>query len=335
LLAGVLVAVVGILQVPGLNLAPLLARQTCFSADVVSVEGVRRATSVYCHPNNLGLALGRVWPVLAALALLGAAAPSSLQRVSQGAGRRLGRTYNALAAWSMNRLGLALLPALLAAVVLAGIAASFSRGAIIGGVVALIVLGIVLRRRLLVALATGIVILGLVAMFATGIERFNPLGGSSSARLELWGSAVAMLRDHPLSGVGLDQFYHLRNATPGGGRYISPDAAASSELYASHPHNAVLDVLLRTGPFGLAVMLLLIVHFYRTAFRLLRTTELPRGALVAGLLASMCGALVHGLLDNFYFVADLAMVFWTQVALVELLMYEQRETESPPAEVRP
>ena len=67
--------------------------------------------------------------------------------------------------------------------------------------------------------------------------------------------------------------------------------------------------------------------------RLLRTTDLPKHALIAGLLASMCSALVHGLLDNFYFVADLAMVFWLQLAVVELLMHEQRETESPSAAV--
>jgi hypothetical protein len=33
----------------------------------------------------------------------------------------------------------------------------------------------------------------------------------------------------------------------------------------------------------------------------------------------MVAALVHGLVDNFYFVADLAIVFWLQVALVDLM----------------
>ncbi len=325
-ITGVLVAIVGILQVPGINLAPLIARQTCFSADVVAVEGVRRATSVYCHPNNLGLALGRVWPVLAAFALLGTAARSSdAQRWTSGLGKR----YDRLAVWSANALGLALLPTLLTIVVLAGIGASFSRGAMVGGVVAAVVLGVLMRRRMVVLLAAAAVVLGLVAVLATGIERLNPFGGSSSARLEIWGSALAMMRDHPLTGVGLDQFIQLRSATPEGGRYITAAAAATSERYASHPHNEVLDILLRTGPFGLLVMILIVVGFFRTAARAFRSADLLRRALVVGLVASMCGALVHGLLDNFYFVADLAMTFWMSVALIQLVANEQSSHADP------
>ncbi len=41
--------------------------------------------------------------------------------------------------------------------------------------------------------------------------------------------------------------------------------------------------------------------------------------LAAGLLAAMAAALVHGMVDNFYFVPDLAIVFWLQLALVDLL----------------
>ena len=36
-----------------------------------------------------------------------------------------------------------------------------------------------------------------------------------------------------------------------------------------------------------------------------------------GALAAMTAALVHGLVDNFYFVPDLALAFWLLLALVE------------------
>ena len=43
-----------------------------------------------------------------------------------------------------------------------------------------------------------------------------------------------------------------------------------------------------------------------------------RDPVALGALAAITAALVHGLVDNFYFVPDLALTFWLLVALVEL-----------------
>lgn len=295
LLTGVAVASIGLLQLAGINLAPLVSRQTCFSADVVVVGGVQRATSVYCHPNNLGLALGRVWPVLAAMAVPG-----------------LAELRNRVA-WRRPWHSQTMVSMALCVVVLAGIAASFSKGAVMGAGAALVVLGIVLHKRFLLALAVaGIVLIVTVALF-TRIERLNPLGGSSGARIELWQSAAAMLRDHPLFGVGLDQFYALRNQE--GSRYIAPEAMVTSERFASHPHNLVLDIWLRMGLLGLIAFAALILQFCRRAWSI----RDEQRVLVAGLLAVLVATVVHGMVDNFYFVEDLAIVFWLQLALVDTL----------------
>jgi hypothetical protein len=42
----------------------------------------------------------------------------------------------------------------------------------------------------------------------------------------------------------------------------------------------------------------------------------PDRPLVAAALASMVGLLVHGSLDNSYFLPDLALLFWTNLAVV-------------------
>ena len=304
LVGGAVVACVGLLQILGLNLRPVITGQRCFSEAVVVAGGVPRATSIYCHPNNLGLALGRVWPVLAALGV-GAAAGSVRMRVhDRGAATVRG--------------GIGQVPLALAAVALAGLGTSFSKGALLGAFAALLVLGLLLRRRVLLlaggAAAAGILLFGAVA----GVDRLNPLGGSSGARLDLWSSAAAMLRDHPLLGVGLDQFYHLRNQAPSS-PYLSPAAAATSERFASHPHNLVLDLLLRLGPLGLGVVALLVARFFRQARYVIRHGSGDERALAVGLVAAMVAALVHGLVDNFYFVPDLAIVFWLHLALVDLL----------------
>jgi O-antigen ligase len=295
LLTGAGVALLGVLQLVGLNLAPVISRQTCFSTDVVVAGGVRRATSVYCHPNNLGLALGRVWPVLAAMALVVLAPGGAWRRVH----------------WRHPWRSPGLAPAALGGLVLAGIAASFSKGAVIGAGAALVVLSLVLRLRILLATAVLGALLIVAVGLVSGVERLNPLGGSSGARVELWQSAAAMLREHPVLGIGLDQFYTLRNTE--GSRWIAPEAAATSERFASHPHNLFLDTWLRLGLLGLAAFMVLLVRFFRRAWAIRRCEP----ALAAGLIAAMVAALVHGMVDNFYFVEDLAFVFWLHLALVD------------------
>jgi O-antigen ligase len=258
---------------------------------------------VYCHPNNLALALDRIWPVWAALAL-----PGILLR---------GRSLPSLDRRCWPLLGGALL-------CLAALGATFSKGAFLGVFVALLLLGSLLRRR---DRALGSLLLGVAALCVLvvtalggvlGVERLNPLGGSSGARVELWTSALSMWQDRPLTGVGLDQFYHYRTAPAFGDRYIDPAARTSNEQYASHPHNLVLDLLVRLGPLGLLVMTWLLLRFFRRSRALL---ALPGrdGALALGLVVGMAAALAHGLVDNFYFVPDLAFAFWLMLGLADTL----------------
>lgn len=317
LLGGIAVAAVGLLQLGGLDLTALLPQSNCFSERVVLAEGgLRRISSVYCHPNNLGLALGRIWPVLAALAL----ATLSWQ------GRRVSVPTGSRRALSVTLTG--------AGLCALALAASFSKGALLGAFVALVVLGVLLRQQRsplalpLLGLAGLGALGGLALVLIGGVERLNPLGGSSGARVELWTAALEMVRDHPLTGVGLDQFYHYRTDPAFGDRYIDPAARTTSEQYASHPHNLALDLLVRLGPLGLIAMAWLVLHFFWRCHQLYQ----PRSgrsarelALGIGLTASMAAALIHGLVDNFYFVPDLAFSFWLMIGLVDTYIAEQTQ----------
>jgi O-antigen ligase len=111
-----------------------------------------------------------------------------------------------------------------------------------------------------------------------------------------------MLRDHPL-GIGLDQFGRLYP------QYIDPSLAGTNEINTAHPHNLILDIALRMGPLGIVALCWLLVAFYR------RAAAMASPQLRAGLLAAMTAALVHGLVDSFYFWPDLAFAFWLFLAL--------------------
>jgi len=212
-----------------------------------------------------------------------------------------------------------------ALICLAAIGATLSKGAMMGAFVALIIIGLLLRRagRRAATLLLGLAAIGTVGVIAVGlifgIERLNPFGDTAGARIELWRSALLMIRDHPLIGPGLDQFYHLRTAPEYGNRYIAPEALETTEQFAAHPHNLVLDLLVRVGPLGLLAMAWLLWQFFGLSRRVWNQQgPVSRdGALAMGLTAAMGAALTHGLVDNFYFVPDLAFAFWLMLALIE------------------
>ncbi|MDQ3810467.1 MAG: O-antigen ligase family protein, partial [Chloroflexota bacterium] len=236
-------------------------------------EGVRRAQAWYPSPNHLALLLGRVWPFLLAAALEGR--------------------------------GLAWPPALLTAVALL---LTFSIGGWLGAAAAAVATLAVLRRRraattLAITLAISLAVVSALAVVGVLPERLNPLRQTGGFRVDLWLSAVAMVRDHPLLGVGLDNFAYLYQQD-----YLREGAIAEPNL--SHPHNWLLNIWLELGLAGLVAFVALVAIFFGRALR-------QRGWLAAGAVGAMTDLLVHGLIDNSYFLVDLAFLFWLILTVVD------------------
>ncbi|MDP7544306.1 MAG: O-antigen ligase family protein [Anaerolineales bacterium] len=276
-LGAALVAAIGLIQYAlGVNL-------------ITAEGGVLRLRSVYGSPNNVGLYLGRALPVATAVMVLGGAR-----------NRRL------------SYLGAVLLMA-------AALALSFSRGALLLGVPAALAVIILFRggKRAAGALFA---LLGVAtaALFAFArhpriVSLLSRTAGPTFFRLNLWRSALNMISDHPLTGVGLDNFLYAYR-----GRYIAP--AAWQDPHLSHAHNWLLDFATRLGLPGLAVAFWLLVAFFRTAVRAVRTmTDPGLRALAVGLVASMADFLAHGMVDASYWFVDLAFAFMLMVALAQRL----------------
>ncbi|ACL26114.1 O-antigen ligase family protein [Chloroflexus aggregans] len=294
--AGAVSALVAIAQAGGINLVPLFGSKIGYSEDLIATEGVIRATGFYGHPNNLGLAMGRVWPLAAALAW---------------------------AVWQRQQRWLAMVLASCAILSLAALGVSFSRGAYLGAIVAggvLLFFATPPRYRCLSLIAGGIVIvLAAGASLIIGIERLSLMTGSSTIRLATWRAALAMLVDHPL-GIGLDQFLVVYP------RYTDPALTNTNEIYTAHPHNLILDLLLRGGP------LLLIGLGWATWCMIRTAARYPTLPLAVGITATMAGALAHGLVDAFYFWPDLAMSFWLLVMSSRIGLSSSALAQSSPAQ---
>jgi O-antigen ligase len=256
--------------------------------DVITAEGVWRVRAFYGSPNNLALYLDRTLAVSLALALF---APTVRERllwsaptVAQGLALFLTFSKGALL------LGL---PALLATLWLGGLVVLAQQGR---------------SRRPLWWIAGVAILVGLAVLPFLGTERFQRLldfsQGTGFLRLNLWRSAWQMALDHPLLGVGPDNFLYAYRSS-----YILP--AAWQEPNLNHPHNWVLDWWTRLGLPGLALAVSFFALLLVRLWRGLRQFDQP--ALHLGLLAATLAALAHGMIDASYALPDL-MIVWVLFA---------------------
>ncbi len=155
----------------------------------------------------------------------------------------------------------------------------------------------------------------------------NGHGLSNLAHTSIWQSALNMIRDHPVVGVGPDNFlYYYSNdeaCAPGHiAHWYYVQAGSNFERCISHPHNLFLDFWLSTGIIGLIAALWLIVLFAVLGLRAWHTASAEwKGPITAALLI-MLATVVHGEVDNSYFLPDLAVFFWLCLGVVTL--WEQR-----------
>jgi O-antigen ligase len=263
--------------------------------EVITAEGgLARLRAFYGSPNNVALYLGRIVPLLVAMGLM-------------GSGRRR---------WLYVA---ALLPISLAVLL------SFSKGSLFLGtpVALLIVIAYWLRQRgrrvwpwLLAIGAMGLVALLVALQMPQLSGRLNPLGATSVFRVHLWRSALNMMLDHPIFGVGLDNFLYAYR-----GRYIFDAVWKEPDL--NHPHNLILDFGSRLGLLGLLAGLWLFWRFWRTARSLPARVSPAWRPVAIGLLGGFGHMLAHGLVDHSFFLVDLAFAFYLMLATAVWLALKQ------------
>lgn len=185
-----------------------------------------------------------------------------------------------------------------------GFAAIFlakSRGAIMGAVVALVIVGLWSAWRWRV-LGTVFFVVALIFLLPqTRIEALHLLAFkdvSADVRLVLWQGTLRMIQAHPFFGAGLSGFPVL---------YPLFKEARHVEIL-QYPHNIVLNFWVETGLLGLISFCVLVWQFFARIWRMSARDEFR-----APLAAAMITLLVHGLVDVPYFKNDLAILWWIVV----------------------
>ncbi len=184
---------------------------------------------------------------------------------------------------------------------------SMSRGAWLGAVVALVLLGICAptTRRLLAVVALAVTTACLLALAVSartpvlGVlgSRIRSLGDPTQNRYDdrplTWAEALRQADEHPWFGVGPGGFHDASTVS----------ASAVSADPPDHAHNLVLTVLADRGVVGVALGVLVVVGCVVAARRQLRSPAGPEGAprplrtRSLGVVAGLAAVAVHGAID--------------------------------------
>jgi O-antigen ligase len=205
-----------------------------------------------------------------------------------------------------------------AAATLLALVLTFSRAGLLSAFAAMAILAACAarrgdsHRRLMILGAVALVLplaLSWAALVDPGLDRRLLAGLDESStvqppRTQFWGVALDMARNHPLLGVGPDNF-----------RWLFADYSGTSEdNLGIHAHNQYLETLADTGILGLISLFWLLAALLRNALRNARAdgADWPWRA---ALLASLSAWLAHAVLDDFERFWPTSVVFWLLAGL--------------------
>ncbi len=258
-------------------------------------DGARVAACMK-HPNDLGTFL--MFPVIISMGLCswvwfdgGKDEPSVFSKVGMGA--------VSLLAFSLVALGL-----------------TYSRGAWLGALVAVIVFVMLRKRyfwfgmglvvvfaffftpRMTVARNVSFVSDSVAQSLEPSVDKFT-----GSDRLNMWKDAVRIIKDYPILGTGLNTYTHV--------------IYKYSQHRKLYPHNSYLQMTAELGFMGVGIFVWLLVSvgkFINQKISLSKNDLI--GVLMTGLFAAWVGVLVQSGLDTTFYSVQLSRLLWFVMGLL-------------------
>jgi O-antigen ligase len=183
---------------------------------------------------------------------------------------------------------------------------TFSKGSYLAlAALGLLVVTAVPRWRvpLFVGLAAAAVAISRVPLVS---DRLVNTYGSIMGRAEIYGATLAMLREHPILGVGLGGYmYKFRGHQP-----------------TPYPHDIWLTFWVELGLLGVIAFGIILIGLLWRGWRGWRFVQRYSRAAYWGSLAALVMWTVHGLVDTPYWKNDMSVEFWLLAALQVVLVRE-------------
>lgn len=222
---------------------------------------------------------------------------------------------------------------------------TFSRGGWVGLAAGVLGFAVIRDRRLLMLLLIGALVVAALPGGQSLIDRrlqsiIRPVDSSSAYRIVVWRETLGMIEDFWPSGVGLGHRAYM---------LMYPRYMLDRTKRPFHSHSTYLQILAETGLPGLIALLWVMWRVVRTGFASLRKLGVGRAAggqlgagtgagaaaaagvgagagagagsqmlapLIAGGLAALAGAAVHGVVEPLLYIPRITVTFWLVVGLV-------------------
>jgi O-antigen ligase len=192
---------------------------------------------------------------------------------------------------------------ILAVILLFCIFHTYSRGAWIGVLAALIAMVLISRRMTIVSVA---IIFAIVLFF---IPEFRNIlfsifqSGGDSDRFKYWQVAVTMFKENPFLGKGLGTFMAYFS------KYLP-------NLFPAYAHNCFLQILAESGIFSLITFLSFVSLVIYSG---IKQFFYNRDPVLLGGLCGLIGFLAHSFFEVSLYSLPLATLFWVWIGIVSAL----------------
>lgn len=202
---------------------------------------------------------------------------------------------------------------------LINLALTWSRNSWIALVLGLIVLAAVYNWRFIFIIIGA----GFAALLVPSIRiRILQFGDSSIniGRIKIWKTAMKMIKDHPIFGVGNGNFSFLYDD------YVDMYPDLRMPGYFGYPtHNAYLKVLTELGIPGIISFFIMLIFIVKRIIWVYKNSNGAIKTFVIGIMASYVTFFTLNLFDNMLFAPKVTTYFWIFVALILSYNYNDRE----------
>lgn len=212
---------------------------------------------------------------------------------------------------------------LISMIIVVDIVLTWSRNAFIGVAIGAVILAIIFTWKLIFIIGPAVVI----SLFIPKIShRILDIANSSQneSRIYLWKTALKMIKEHPVLGVGNGNYVSLYDT------YVKKYPELKYPWFTHRPsHNSYLKVTSELGILGIVSFVCMLV------FSLLRVKQAASSAkdkfyryFCTGIFASMVGFYFMNISDNLFFVPKTTAYFWILLAISQAIVIRENSRES-------
>lgn len=225
-------------------------------------------------------------------------------------------------AWSIGNFSVPLRPltAVGATLTFGAVFLTFSKMAWVSGPLTVVLITVMgFKGRMRIGIIALLVLL--TALWTTTSEfqfRFQGIQSIINERMELWKANWAMVKEHPLFGVGWHHNFELS--------YAYYKSVGVKHGFSSHAHNNILDQWSTTGIFGVIAFVFLNYLLLKMAFQVynarfsVRTDDIIPRALGLGFFAGWICLHLNGVTQaNFWDAKVLHQIGWVTAVTLEIL----------------